>query len=149
MIAKHVIICCHHMTQRVTTLKKQVIKGEKKMKGKTKRTASRFCSAVLSATTLMSMLTFFPANAVEAEQKPTEKPQTSYENTDIPKDMRASGDLTIEQGLSENAKIIKSIDEYYKELENDDITVLGKVKRKKMLLCLQALTTVHQNISLL
>ncbi|MEE1061939.1 MAG: starch-binding protein [Ruminococcus sp.] len=101
------------------------------MKGKTKRTASRFCSAVLSATTLMSMLTFFPANAVEAEQKPTEKPQASYENTDIPKDMRASGDLTIEQGLSENAKIIKSIDEYYKELENDDITVLGKVKRKK------------------
>ena len=35
------------------------------MRGKTKRTAKRFCSAVLSVTTLMSMLTFFPANAVE------------------------------------------------------------------------------------
>ena len=74
---------------------------------------------------------FFPANAVENEQSTAEQTQTSYKNTETPKDMRSSGDLTIEQGLSENAKIIKSVDEYYKELENDDLTIIGNVKRKK------------------
>ena len=99
------------------------------MRGKTKRTAKRFCCSVSHNTYVYA--DFFPANAVENEQSTAEQTQTSYKNTETPKDMRSSGDLTIEQGLSENAKIIKSVDEYYKELENDDLTIIGNVKRKK------------------
>ena len=96
-----------------------------------KRKLKRACCALLSTTTLVSSLTFLPVNALSSNQDSTEQVKTDYGSTEIPEGMGVTGDLSLEKEPSDDVTIIKSVDDYYKELENNDLSVIGNVKRKK------------------
>ena len=82
---------------------------------KLKRTKIKFCSAVLSATTLMSMFTPLPINAAETNPKATQS-SASFHKVENENGIYFYGptgnNLTNKDEFPEDVKVINSISEY-------------------------------------
>ena len=83
-----------------------------------KKETRKFISTVLSATTVMSMLTAVPVGAVdnaviENITAQAQAQRTVQDENTVPA-MGKTGDRTLEYGISEDATVIDSVSEYYK-----------------------------------
>ena len=80
-----------------------------------KKQTRKLLSTVLSATTVMSMLTFMPANVAEvsAYEENEDKLFGMVENKDGTSSMYATGDRTLEKELPEDVSVIETSSDYY------------------------------------
>ena len=80
-----------------------------------KKQTRKLLSTVLSATTVMSMLTFMPANVatVSAYEENEENLFGAVKNENGTSFMYATGDLTLENELPEDVTRIETIGDYY------------------------------------
>lgn len=81
-----------------------------------KKQTRKWLSTVLSATTLMSMFTTMPASAVDdlALQSNQNQLINSVQEENSKQFLGATGDKTLEEGISEDITVIDSVSEYYK-----------------------------------
>ena len=95
----------------------------------------KLCSAVLSATTLMSMFSSFTTSAVELLADNDEsQSQTTFSMVEAENGVQfygATGDLSLEdEGLPDSVTVIESVDDYYSVTGKNQIQSNNKVKNK-------------------